>query len=385
MHAMNASSATATRAIPRRGLILALALSILAHLVALMAANSRFSFSFEGAQGTASLDTRMIIPAPLPNISNTPSDPTPIVSSAPPQRTSQPPVAKAPPVQTAPRAAIDPQSEKPESEKKEALPEQEKPLDPGVKSENNATDTVAISTMTAAETTATQAATPSGPTAPPGLKLQYPANAQLEFEGINMRKGEKRSGSGLLTWKSDGTSYEAALEASIIGISIFSQKSVGLLSPQGLAPERYSDKRFGKPEQATHFRRELGKIQFSNNKPEATLLVGAQDRLSTLVQLAGIIGGDQERYRIVNRIPMQVASTDAAELWEFMLEGVSDITVPAANMQALKLQRKPRDEFDQRLEIWLSPQLGYLPIRIKQSSATEPEQDYTDLVLKRLP
>jgi hypothetical protein len=380
---MNVNAAVPVRSVPMRGLLLALALSLLAHVLALMAANNRFSFSFQGAQGTARLDTRMIVPAPA-QAAQTPAPPSPELAQAQQRKAAAAKPAAMPmtPQELQAAAAQDKKEQTPPEPEK-----QEKQPLVGKESQEFATETVAIAASTDANTTDTQAAAsvPNGPSAPPGLKLQYPANAQLQFEGISMRNGERRTGSGMLSWKSDGSSYELTLEASILGITIFSQKSVGAMSPQGLAPERYSDKRIGRSEQAVHFRRELGKIQFSNNKPEATLLVGAQDRLSATLQLAGIIGGDQERYRIVNRIPMQVAGTDYADLWEFMLEGVSDINLPVANMQALKLQRKPRDEFDQRLEIWLSPQLGYLPIRIKQSSATEPEQDFTDLVLKRLP
>jgi hypothetical protein len=382
---MNATRAQPVSSIPMRGLLLAVALSVLAHVLALLAANSRFSFSFQGAQGSAPLDTRMILPAPTQAAQET-ALPSPVVTPVQ-KRTPAPSKSAATPMtpeELQAKRSLDDQKQEPVK----APEKEEKPQLVGEKSQDAATESVAITTSTQADATSTQAATssePAGPTAPSGLKLQYPANARLEFEGISMRKGERRTGSGMLSWRSDGSSYELMLEASVFGISIFNQKSVGVMSPQGLAPERYTDKRFNRAEQATHFRRELGKIQFSNNKPEAALLVGAQDRLSATLQLAGIIGGDQERYRIVNRITMQVAGTDYADLWEFMLEGVSDINVPAANMQALKLQRKPRDEFDQRLEIWLSPQLGYLPIRIRQSSATEPEQDFTDLVLKRLP
>jgi hypothetical protein len=217
------------------------------------------------------------------------------------------------------------------------------------------------------------------------LKLSYPASAQLQFDGVFMNKGSANTGSGVLSWKIDGASYELSLEAKAMLILSRTEKSEGQLSPQGLAPQRYSSVRTGRSEQATHFRPEIGKIQFSNNKPDEVLLVGGQDRLSAMIQLAGIIGGDPERYKIVNRISMQVAGLDRAEVWEFNIQGASDINVPAANMQALKLSRTPRNEYDQRLEIWLSPQLGYLPIRIRQSSVTAPDQDFTELVLRKLP
>jgi hypothetical protein len=215
--------------------------------------------------------------------------------------------------------------------------------------------------------------------------LRYPPSAQLLFEGTFMRKGVAISATGVLDWKSDGASYALSLETQDAQGNRRLEKSIGQLSAQGLAPQRYSSTGTGRSEQATHFRADLRKIQFSNNKPQEELLLGAQDQLSALIQLAGIIGGDPERYRIVNRLAMQVAGLGSAEVWEFNIETLSDIHLPAANMQALKISRNPRHEFDQRLELWLSPPLGYLPVRIRQSASSQPEQDFTDLMLRKLP
>ena len=221
--------------------------------------------------------------------------------------------------------------------------------------------------------------------APTDPKLAYPGSAKLQLDGKFARKGNVQTGSGLLSWRTDGSSYALSLEATAMVILSQAETSVGTLSAQGLQPQTYNSKRTGRSEQATHFRAALGKIQFSNNKPDAVLLAGAQDRLSVLIALAGIVGGDPERYAKVNRIQMQVATLDNAEVWEFNIEGAVELAVPAGTLQALKLSRTPRNEFDQRLEIWLSPQLGYLPIRIRQSSVTAPSEDYVDLVLQKLP
>lgn len=372
---MNAVVAPTPHAVwPWRGLAWALLAAVLAHVIALMLATSRFAFSFQKTAENTTLSTRMIEPVP---VSLLPPAPAPV---------SQPGKTKAPSASATPASKREPVR----ADSSDAAAEKDIKIEPnpsfaGKESAQNATENIA-NNAPSVDSNLTQTAAPaSGAPAPPGVKLSYPASAKLEFDGTVMRKGSSNSGSGVMSWNIDGSSYNLSLEATALLIFTQTERSEGKLSPQGLAPERYSSLRTGRSEQATHFRPELGKIQFSNNKPDEVLLVGAQDRVSAIVQLAGIIGGDPERYKIVNRIQMQVAGLDSAEVWEFNLQGVSDINVPAANMQALKLSRTPRNEFDQRLEIWLSPQLGYLPIRIRQSSATTPDQDFTDLVLRKLP
>ena len=53
-----------------------------------------------------------------------------------------------------------------------------------------------------------------------------------------------------------------------------------------------------------------------------------------------------------------------------------------APMQTLKLTRKPRKEFDQKVEIWFAPSLGYLPVRnrITQHSGDFIDQQLVEIV-----
>ena len=372
---MNAAASGDRSHWPWRGLGIALMAAVLAHVIALMLATNRFAFNFQNTADNTTLTTRMIDPVPVSLL-----PPAPALNSAPSK-------AKEP----APRVVQASQLPKPaRSDSSFTPPDKEIKIEPkqpvtGIESAQSATETVATTTPIVASDPSALPEPVGGEPATPGLKLSYPASAKLQFDGTFMRKGSAQTGSGLLSWAVDGTSYVLSLEATALVILSQTELSSGTLSPQGLQPQTYSSKRTGRSEQATHFRPEIGKIQFSNNKPDAVLMVGAQDRLSALVQLAGIIGGDPERFKIVNRIQMQVADLDKAEIWEFNLEGVSDINLPAANMQALKLSRTPRNEFDQRLEIWLSPQLGYLPVRIRQSSVTTPSEDFFELVLRVLP
>ena len=69
------------------------------------------------------------------------------------------------------------------------------------------------------------------------------------------------------------------------------------------------------------------------------------------------------------------ASSASISVWTFVVEGEEAINLPAGDLTALKLSRKPRGEYDQKVEIWLSPSLGYLPVR---SKITQSNGDFVD-------
>ena len=196
---------------------------------------------------------------------------------------------------------------------------------------------------------------PPAPVAlPPPVRLHYEVQAQA--------RGFTLSGKAELTWRHDDRSYEARLEASALGRPRV-QRSVGRVTPQGLAPDYFSDK--SRSEQATHFDRDRSRLVFSNNKPEAELAEGMQDRLSVVLQLASLVAGAPERYATGTTITVPTAGTSDAENWVFSVEGEEDLQLPGGAVRALKLQRLPRKEYDQKVELWLAPRMDYAPVRLR--------------------
>jgi hypothetical protein len=175
-----------------------------------------------------------------------------------------------------------------------------------------------------------------------------------------------------LGWQQDGQNYEARLSFGAFGLSRV-QTSRGQITAEGLAPLRFSDKY--RSEVAAHFVREKGMVTFSANTPDVPLLAGAQDRLSIVVQLAAMIAGDPDRFAQAATIALQVVGPRAAEVWLFTIEGDETLTLSGGLQQTRKLVRNPRQEFDQKVELWLAPALGYLPARLR---ITEPNGDYVD-------
>ena len=165
-----------------------------------------------------------------------------------------------------------------------------------------------------------------------------------------------------LVWRNLGESYSAKLSYSAFGQNR-SQTSRGQITDVGLAPERFGDKY--RSEVAAHFNRAQGKVTFSANTPDAPLLTGAQDRLSVLVQLGALVASEPQRYGPGTTLTIQTIGPRDADLWLFTFEATETLELPGGTLQGIKLVRNPRQAYDQKVEVWLAPQLGYLPARIR--------------------
>lgn len=212
-------------------------------------------------------------------------------------------------------------------------------------------------------------------TAAPPVRL--PAPTKLAFDVTGQAKKFNYSARAELLWTHDGSHYEARQEVSLFLLGSRSQKSVGQITPQGLAPERFSDR--ARSEQAAHFDQAKGRVTFSANTPAANVGAGAQDRLSIFIQLGALLAGDPSRFVPGTQITLTTVSARSADRWTFTVEGPETLELPAGPTATLKLQRLPRRDYDQKAELWVAPALGYLPVRIK---LTQSNGDFADLKLR---
>lgn len=204
------------------------------------------------------------------------------------------------------------------------------------------------------------------PAPPPAVALPPPT--LLRYEVALRTRGVQRSAEAELEWRHDGVRYEARL-----AVAGRLQRSTGRITPEGLAPDYFSDKSRG--EQATHFDRVQGRLVFSNNRPAAELAAGMQDRLSVLLQLAALVAARPARYPPGALIVLPTATTREAQPWQFEVEGEESLDLPGGTVLALKLLRRPRHEFDQCIELWLAPGQDYGPVRVR---LTQPNGDTVD-------
>lgn len=210
--------------------------------------------------------------------------------------------------------------------------------------------------------------------APP---VQIPAPVRLTYEVKGQAKKFDYTARAELLWQHDGSRYEARQEVSAFLVGSRTQRSTGLVSAQGLQPERFGDR--SRSEQAAHFDYAQGRVTFSANTPQAAIGPGAQDRLSMFIQLAAMLAADPARYTPGTQITLTTVSARNADRWTFSIEAPETLHLPVGATPTLKLLRLPRRDYDQKAELWLAPGLGYLPARIK---LTQSNGDFADLLLR---
>jgi len=185
-----------------------------------------------------------------------------------------------------------------------------------------------------------------------------PPAATLHYQ---VRRGFLR-GDGEIRWQPAGDTYRVVLEARIAGLTLLVQTSEGAIDGNGLAPLRFLDQRARRAAQAANFNRDSGRITFSGTTAEAPLVAGAQDRLSWMIQLAGIVAADPALLHEGSRITMAVVGARGdAGIWSLRYVGEETVETASGSVSAVKLVREGRTANDTTAEIWLDPARSYLP------------------------
>jgi hypothetical protein len=207
----------------------------------------------------------------------------------------------------------------------------------------------------------------------PSYAVQVPPPVQLRYR---MRRGG-REGEALLDWAPghDGV-YRLRFEREWAGGQPLASLSQGALSAQGLAPERFLDRRRQRDVAAANFERAAGRVRFSGPQIEYPLWPGVQDRASWLIQLAGIVQATAALREAGAEVALVVVgSRGDASLWRFRVQGLVGVPPPAARPDSavagvpapllLHLQRAARRPYDTQVDVWLDPQRHHLPAGVR--------------------
>jgi hypothetical protein len=200
-----------------------------------------------------------------------------------------------------------------------------------------------------------------------------PGSTRLKYDVKGEVKGFPYFANGELLWLQDGKTYDARLEISHFLLGARVQTSKGQLTPHGLEPIRFGDK--VRSEVAAHFEYSKGKVTFSANTPDAPLQMGAQDQLSVFIQLASMLGGEKDRVLPGDLIPFQAVGPRSSEDWSFKVGAAETLSLPGGTIKAVKLSRDPTGEHDPKVEVWLAPDMDFLPVRIRLS---QPNGDFVE-------
>lgn len=205
--------------------------------------------------------------------------------------------------------------------------------------------------------------------AEPVQRFVFPPSVQLNYDVFGETDGQKNVVAATIVWKHDDANYDSSLLVTKFGIRLRQWTSKGALTATGLAPVRFGEKAFRGSEVAAHFVWDENKVIFSANTPQTPLTPGAQDHLSVFMQLASLWAGQPDRYAAGTAIAFQSIGPRQSEMWTFVVSPAETITVPGATLQATKLTREANGDYSTKAEVWLAPQLAYLPARIRLSES----------------
>jgi len=201
--------------------------------------------------------------------------------------------------------------------------------------------------------------------AEPPPQIALPESADLEYVVIYGDQGF-RAGRATHAWRLSGEHYSirSVVEASgIVFLFVSGQylnESEGLVTPEGLRPERYRVQR-GKQEKtetATFDWDNLSvTLSFGGTTVRAEALPGIQDGVSFLHQLPFLMARGPE-------FPLLVANGRKIQQHDVQVVGEEVVHTGSGDVATVHLRRIARED-SATVEVWLAPDLYYLPVRIR--------------------
>lgn len=218
--------------------------------------------------------------------------------------------------------------------------------------------------------------------------FEWPVSTRMRYELTGWVRGEVQ-GQAQVEWIRVDRQYQLHLDV-LVGMSVAPlatrrMSSSGLVTDNGLWPQQYDQETrmlMRDPSHArVHFEPDRVRLGNGQQRPRVP---GTQDTASQFVQLAWLFGMQPQRLRVGEVVELPVALPRSLATWVYDVDREETLYMPFGEIQAFHLQPRhaPRVGGDMVTEIWVAPQLRYLPVRFRIHA--DPET-WFDLVLDRPP
>ncbi|HEV7575006.1 MAG TPA: DUF3108 domain-containing protein [Caldimonas sp.] len=221
------------------------------------------------------------------------------------------------------------------------------------------------------------------------VPFEWPASTRVSYVLTGNYRGEV-SGTAQVEWIRVGERYQVNLDL-VVGpefapLITRRMTSEGAIATSGLVPDRYDED--------THvaFReRRRMTVVFENdavvlaNGERRERLAGVQDTASQFVQLTWLFSTEPSRLRVGNAVAFPLALPRAMDSYVYDVTEAQTLATPFGAIEAFHLKPRPRPTRRPgtlSAELWIAPELRYLPVRIRieQDAAT-----FIDLMIARKP
>jgi hypothetical protein len=214
-------------------------------------------------------------------------------------------------------------------------------------------------------------------------KFNLPPSAELSYAITAQQSGLQLGGSALVHWIVNGKKFSVASEARAMLLGkILDSRTEGVIDDYGLAPLSFTEKRFRRDRTTTTFDRDAGTIRFTTSEQTYPLRGGEQDRNSAMWQLIAVARAAPAKFKPGTEWTFFVAGQRDAEPWTFKVVEREKISTPLGELNTLHVLKEPAAESGgQHVDIWLSPQHEWYPVRLRY---TEPDADYIEQTLEKI-
>jgi hypothetical protein len=219
-------------------------------------------------------------------------------------------------------------------------------------------------------------------------KVDLPPPAEITLDVARTdANGTQWHGEALLSWERAAPGYRVRVEAGIrvvfTRVNLLTLSSEGTVGDEGFVPILMTEKRRGRAATATHFNRKDGTLTFSASQAKYALVPGTQDKASLPLQLAAIARGDAKQ--LSGTIDILVGEDRDASVFSFTVAGQEQIDTRLGRLATWHLVRPPKPgSYHSRLEVWLAPGYGWLPVQIRnvEASGAVTTQTASNIVMK---
>jgi hypothetical protein len=232
------------------------------------------------------------------------------------------------------------------------------------------------------------ASAPDNPASAAAPSFDWPPSTRLAYTLTGNYRGPVE-GQAQVEWLRSGLHYQVILDLSIgpsfapLGGRRLS--SDGLLTDQGLQPQRYDEETrvaFRDPRRLT-MAFDGDRIRLANGN-EVPRPVGVQDTASQFVQLTWLFMTRPELLEVGRVIDIPLALPRYVDTWSYEVLARETLFTPIGEVETVhvKPRREPRPGVEMTAEMWVAPSLQYLPVRIVIRIDA---QTYVDMLISRLP
>lgn len=202
----------------------------------------------------------------------------------------------------------------------------------------------------------------------------WPADTRLTYRlGGRFRSGELY-GDAKVQWQREGLDYQVRVEVDITMLAHLVMTSQGEVTPAGLFPRAYEELRRSK-RRAARFGDHALELEGGRSRPRPE---GLQDTASQFVELAHRFASGREPLEVGRSVSFWMARPGAVDRWTYDIVGRE--TLHSATLGPIEaFHLKPRPIANPRgkitVEMWYSPSVQHLPVRILVSMGDEAQVD----------